>query len=440
MKAIISRLVSANRIILTNASSLISSTLIASALGFAYWWLAARFFSQHAVGVASASVSAMQLFGSLGVMGLSTLLISELPQSAEEAPSLICTALCVAGAASFALGLGFSVVAPLVAPDLGDLATPSHSLQFAAGVSLTAMNTVLDQATIGLLRGHLQLWRNAFFAVAKLVILYAAAMFVSLRTGMGIYTSWTLASLLSFLFLLWFSRRIISTGDAFRPRWGLLRRLGRAALSHHALNITLQGPRLLLPLIVTAMLSAATNAHFYVALMIANFIYMVPISLTTVLHAVGMAQREALIQRLRSTFAMSLAAGLGANLVTLVAADWMLRIFGHSYAEEARACLQILALAVFPIIIRYHYVSLARIHGFVLSAALWLTIGGLLELGMAAAGAAMGGLSGLSWGWLLAMALQAAAMFPALYRLALGQIVRQLLRRDAMPAVPTSAE
>jgi hypothetical protein len=36
--------------LLSNASSLVGAMAINSALGFAYWWLAARFFSETSVG------------------------------------------------------------------------------------------------------------------------------------------------------------------------------------------------------------------------------------------------------------------------------------------------------------------------------------------------------------------------------------------------------
>ena len=44
MKAMLFRWVKANQVMLANASSLVSSQLITSALGFVYWWLAARQF------------------------------------------------------------------------------------------------------------------------------------------------------------------------------------------------------------------------------------------------------------------------------------------------------------------------------------------------------------------------------------------------------------
>ena len=38
--------------------------------------------------------------------------------------------------------------------------TPGRTALFAVGVALTGVTMVFDQATIGLMRGGLQLWRN----------------------------------------------------------------------------------------------------------------------------------------------------------------------------------------------------------------------------------------------------------------------------------------
>jgi O-antigen/teichoic acid export membrane protein len=63
----------------TNAGSLMGTTVITSLVGFAYWWLAARTAPADAVGQASAAVSAMTLIGTIGMFGMGTMLISELP-------------------------------------------------------------------------------------------------------------------------------------------------------------------------------------------------------------------------------------------------------------------------------------------------------------------------------------------------------------------------
>jgi hypothetical protein len=67
-------------------------------------------------------------------------------------------------------------------------------------------------------------------------------------------------------------------------------------------------------------------------------------------------------------------------------------------------------------IIKHHYIAISRIHSKVTRVALPVAIGSLLELGIAALGAHLGGLVGLSLGWVAAVCMEAVFMFPTVYR------------------------
>ena len=150
--------VKTNSLILLNAGSLMGTTGITLVLGFAYWWLAARYFSPEAVGLASASISAMTLIATSSILGLGTLLIGELPRQPGREGPLISAALILVGGVGGCLGIVFALIAPFVSADFQTLrASIEDIVLFAAGVSLTAITLVLDQAFIGLLRGELQL-------------------------------------------------------------------------------------------------------------------------------------------------------------------------------------------------------------------------------------------------------------------------------------------
>ena len=156
-----------NRSLLTNAGSMVGTTLVTSVLGVAFWLIAAHNFSQPAVGVASAAVAAMLLLGSIGTLGMGTLLMGEFPRRGDHHRSLLNAALLVNVLTGSILGLAFALLAPLISPNLGPLSeSPASIAFFAAGVDLTALVIVLDQALIGLLRGRLRLTRDTVFALA----------------------------------------------------------------------------------------------------------------------------------------------------------------------------------------------------------------------------------------------------------------------------------
>ena len=125
--------------LLSNAGSLLATTGVTSALGFTFWTFAAREFSQQAVGYGSATVSAITLLGTIGVFGLGTVLIGELPRSSPRA-GLVSAALLASGIGSLLLGLGFVLVAPLISHRFVDiLSQPVEAVTFIAGVVLTAV-------------------------------------------------------------------------------------------------------------------------------------------------------------------------------------------------------------------------------------------------------------------------------------------------------------
>lgn len=412
------RWIQANRIILLNTGSLIGTTGLTSGLGFAYWWLAAHGFSPQEVGIGSASISAMMLIGTMCLLGLGTLLITELPRQPEQAGSLISTALIVVGAVGGCIGFVFALVAPSVSTSFLPLrANISTIVLFAVGVSLTSVTLVLDQAMIGLLLGGVQLWRNALFTLGKLVVLFLVSRWLSQAAGMGIYGAWAAGNLFSLAVLAsfvaikkrWRSKRYL-------PQWNLLRKMGGAAMQHHLLNLVLSAPNLILPVMVTVILSAQANAWFYVAWMVANFVFMVPGSLTIVLHAVNSAQQATLRQRARVTLTLAFAVSLIAICVIILGTKQVLSLFGRAYAEEASLTLQILALGALPIIIKNHYVSICRIYDRTAQALIGIASGSLLELGIAGFGGHIGGLVGLSGGWVIAMSIESIFMLPTIYK------------------------
>lgn len=404
--------------IIANAGAVVGTTAILAPLGFVYWWIAARLFPATAVGFSAASISAMQLLAMLATWGCGTLLIGESQRREDGAARLIVSLSVGTGILGFLFGIAFAAIAPLLIADLQPLSSnPLNVALFALGVALTTATLVLDQAVLGLQRGTLQVIRNAIFASTKLLLLIPAGLLLSRSYIFGIYLTWVLGLLISLCWLV--SRRFV-TGihpRDYLPRWAVVRGLGRAALQHHFLNIALQASSLLLPLIVTVVLSSAQNAYFYTAWMIVGFVFVPPVALSVSLYAAA-SSAGTLARKLRFTLGAAVAFGIVANIVVLFGANLILRPFGEDYAAAAATALRFIALGIFGLIVKDHYVALCRIRDRVGSAIPLITVGSAAELACAAIGAARGGLSGLAIGWLIAVCLQGIAMAPAIYRAA----------------------
>jgi O-antigen/teichoic acid export membrane protein len=404
-----------NRTVLVNAGSMMSTVLVTALLGAAFWLVAARQFTPEAVGVGSAAIAAMTLLGYLATVGLGTLLMGELPRRERDHRGLLNAALAVSGAVGIALGVGFALAAPLLSSELGPLSeTWVAVLVFAVGVGLTGLAVVLDQALIGLLRGGLQLNRNVVFSLVKLIALVLAGLLVANPDGVWIYATWTAGIALSlFVMARFYMRR---GGDGLRPRFGLLGEMRVDAATHHVYNLAIRAPDLVLPLIVVTLLSASANANFYIAWMIASFAFMVPVSLSSVLYAVGSGDSAGLFERYRLSVALSAGLGLVANVVLLVAGGPILGLFGADYEQGALATLHILALGVFPETIKAHFLSISRVERRI-PETIPLVIGGtVLELAGAVAGGLAGSLALVAAGWLAAVCVEAIVMSGTVFR------------------------
>jgi O-antigen/teichoic acid export membrane protein len=73
-----------NKDLLRNAGSLAATTGLTSLFGFVFWIVADHEFSKSEAGYAIAAANAMQLFGTIGMFGLGTMMIGELPKRLRD--------------------------------------------------------------------------------------------------------------------------------------------------------------------------------------------------------------------------------------------------------------------------------------------------------------------------------------------------------------------
>jgi O-antigen/teichoic acid export membrane protein len=415
------RAVEQNGDLLGNSASLMASSLLTSALGFGYWWVAARLFPADAVGSASAAVSAMALIGTLGMFGMGTLLLSELPRMASRRWNLITACLLASATVAAVGGIGYVVVAILLDTGLrAALGSPLACLLLVSGMAVNAATLVLDEALVGLLRGRLQLLRNAYFAASKLLMLGALAALPLVGTGTEILATWIVGIPLSVVLLV--APRLAGWRiRSLRPDLTLLRGLRRHAVDHNVLNLALFVPRACLPLVVAAVLSTRATAAFYAAWMVLTVLAMIPGHMATTLFTVTSGDRSALRGRIRLALQVSLGVGVPASTLVAVLARPIMATFGEEYANAAAGALTILALTFVATTMRQLFVAVSRIRGRTRPASLYAMVAGGAELVAAWYGAAHGGLTDLAWCLAAVMVVEGALMAPTVLRAAFSR-------------------
>jgi O-antigen/teichoic acid export membrane protein len=166
------------------------------------------------------------------------------------------------------------------------------------------------------------------------------------------------------------------------------------------------------------LISATANGWFYIAFLIADVVYVVPQALVTALYAVSSAQPAVLAHKIRLTMGMAVITCVVANVFLLVGGRQLLGLFGPSYAQEGLWSLRLLGLGAFPFLLKDLYVAISRIQDRIAKALLPLAAGAVLEVGLAALGARLGDLTGLSLGWVIAVCIEAVLIVPTVYRIA----------------------
>ena len=410
-------------------------------LGLVFWTLATRQFTAGSVGVAGAAVALMGLLASLGTLGLGTVLIARLPRTPQgRRRVLVRTSLAVAAAVAAAL----AVVVPLVvvhlagADNLRPVAgTPGPALLFALGTALMAAAMVLDQAVLVVGTGGLQLERNTLASAVKVAVL-AGLVGLGASGGMTIFAAWTVGTLVSLPWVALRSRGGRALQDEVGRRLvdlGAMRGLGRLAISHHALNTTLQAPLLLLPLLVTVLVSAAANGVFTTALQLTALVFALPFAISLSLFAAADGDARAVVANMRRTLPFGLALSLAAYAAVFPLAPLLLSIFGPEYADQGVGVLRLLTLAGLPFVVKDHYVALARVRGRT-GRATAVLVGFLpAEVAAAAAGAALGGTEALVTGWLVVLAAEAVVLGVSMLR-----TVREMRQEDRAGAVGAAVD
>ena len=284
-----------NQDLLRNAGSLAATTGMTSLFGFVFTIVAARMFTTNEVGWGNTAINEMQLFGTIGMFGLGTMLIGELPKRERDRGGLFAASVSTSLIGSALLGLIFAAIVGMYFSDARHLpgigGTLGQLLLFVIGTSLTGATLVFDEGTIGMLRGGVQLWRNMAMSGIKLAALPLAAVLLHDKFGVGLSLAYVIGIVGSMIPAIIMLRR--GGSRIFqRPDWQSLRRLLPVAVNHNWLNLAMATPSRIIPIIVTVVVGPTDSAVFYVAWMISSLLFMVPVHLGTVLFALASASPE----------------------------------------------------------------------------------------------------------------------------------------------------
>ena len=178
-----------------NSLLLITNTLLTAGLGFFFWVVVARFYSQVSVGWAAAIISAASMLALVSRFGFGITIIRFLPSS-DHPVGIINSCLVLSGAAAITLTLVYVFLLDFWPPALSFVRQNTlFSIAFSIFTIVWTLSAVVDSVYIARRRVDFILLRNAIFLVVRIPLVI---LLVSYFRAFGIVASWGIAATVAF--------------------------------------------------------------------------------------------------------------------------------------------------------------------------------------------------------------------------------------------------
>ncbi len=359
--AIRNHLLELGRPLYRNAFLLMFISGVGGVLSFVFWLAAARFYSAEEVGFSASILSLAAFLGSLSSLGLGIGLIRYLPSSPNQR-ELIATSLVVVALVALAVGAIFLFVgptSPLLYPGAGSWLQVALFLTLAVGF---AMTQIVDSSLLAARDARFVLYRTLLYNLLKIGFVVAV---VASLNALGILLSLAGAlfvALAASLFLL-LPRNYPGLLRASSFALSRVRPIFRYATGNHAANLLYVLPTGLLPLLVLITLSSTSAAHFYVAWILASFLFVIPAASSASLFIEGSHSAGYLAKDTVHSLWLALLLLIPGAALLLVGGPFLLGLFGVEYSQQGLGLVRILAVSAFFVTLNSTYFSFLRVEG-----------------------------------------------------------------------------
>lgn len=397
-----------------NAYFLMLSTGVSAVLGLGFWLVAARYYSEEAVGQGSAAIAAMRLLASITATTMIGAVVRFVPRAGRATGPLVWRAYAASSVVVTLAAVVFLLTLDLWGASYAPLGTAGAGALFVAACVAWALLTLQDGVLTGLRRAEWVPAGNAVFSVGKLILL---AVFATTLPVLGIFVSWAVAIAFSTLPLGWLIfRRLIprqaaADHDVEPPG---AREMGRF-LAGDSLGALFSLAMInLLPVMVAVNFSAAENGYFYVAYTVGGTMEFMAINMASSLTAHASHDPRRLADGVRGALRRMTLLLVPVVLFLVAFAPQILAPFNADYSEHGSTVLRLLAIGALPRIVVELYIGVLRVQGRTgVLAAVQGTMC-VLVLGSATMLFTPAGIAGAGWAVLLSMTVVALGCAPGL--------------------------
>lgn len=360
-----------------NSIYLMLGTFVMSVFGFIFWMIGARLFTTEQVGLATTIISAMGLITSFSLLGLNTGLIRYLP-AAENKDKKINTSFALVAIVTIMISSVFLLSIRTLSPKLMFV----HDNIILAFIFMIFMifasfNSLIDSIFIAYRSTKYILLKNTIFSCLKIILLFA---FVWLG-AYGIFTSYMTALIIAFLVLF----IVLIFKFNYKPKFAfydsIIKKIGGYSFGNYIAGFIGGLPTMILPLLILNKLGAEQSAYYYMAMMIAALLFVIPQATSNSLFAEGSYNEKQLRHQIKKAVKIISLLLIPAILVVVFLGQYVLLMFGKQYSIEGFRFLQLLAFSGIFIGINSVFGTLLRVKKRIKTIIVMSVIGAILILG-----------------------------------------------------------
>jgi len=346
----------------TNAFYLMLNTAITSLLGFFFWLIVARFYTESDVGFASAIISAVSLLVLISLLGLDFSLIRFLAR-AEKPQELINSCFTLSGLTSLVVAGIFLAGLDFWSPALSFVKVNAiFSSVFIVFTFLGTLSYLIDHTFIAKRRAGFVLSKNTILYILKMPLL---VLFVLFFHSFGIVASWGIAMGIAVAVALFLFLPKIQNPYKPVPTLNLspIKDMWQYSGGNYLASLFTAAPTMVLPIMVVNLLGPVQNAYFYIAWAMAYLLFAIPLTVSQSLFAEGAHFEDRLRQNVLKSFKFTFLLLVPAVILLILIGKWLLLAFGQSYSVNALRLLQVLAISSLSLGINYIYSTILRVRG-----------------------------------------------------------------------------
>ncbi len=343
-----------------NSLFLMSSSGARVGLGFIFWVIVAKFYTEAEVGLGSAIISAIILLDLISRLGFRTALIRFLPK-AEKATIMINSCLTLTGVIAIVVAVIFIAGLNLWSPALGFIRQNMiFSLTFILSVVFLTFSSVLDGVFIANRKVQFVFFRILIMLLIRLPL---PVLLVPFFHAFGIAASWSIGLAVAVFISVFLFIPMVQRGYKPVPKINLkiMGKIWRYSIGNYVAVILNQAPTLILPIMVVNLLGAEQNGYFYMDWMIASLLFHISKAVSDSLFAEGAHFKDELRNNVIKSVKFTALLLLPVIALILLLGNWLLLYLGDGYFVNGLLLLRILSLSSVFIAINVIYGTILRI-------------------------------------------------------------------------------